>query len=376
MPSWYHDINNLLKSINVMKTRLLVLLVLCFAAFATGAQTFNLDDNYNEEDTTIHIVSYFNKGDTMTYQYTYFKQKIEGTDTTTTMQHSQEFMLAVTDSTSSGYRIELTPLDFEYDYDEDSTDNGLANLAWELFKDMKCVFTTNEVGQVTHIENWREISKQLKTAIKSALDKTYGADASMDSIMPRKQLERMLTMHYSTEDGIKEAYEELEMLFGIHGYVYDIGEKEIDDSENGWPQHISASIGYTEPYDEDDYDGDYAVKTTSVTTIPAEEAMTYAMEVAGVLLNPELADTLDMVKDSLLDSIKSRFDDEGYSVLTVTVNEFYGYFVNGWPKMCYKQRDTAVGDNLHNIETNAIIWTSRNWDWVTIKEDDPVHHGI
>ena len=100
------------------------------------------------------------------------------------------------------------------------------------------------------------------------------------------------------------------------------------------------------------------------------------MDVAGVLLNPELADTLDMVKDSLMDSIKMQFDDKGYSVLTVTETEFYGYFINGWPKMCYKQKDIAVGDDGHNIETNAIIWTSRNWDWVTFKEDEPVHHGI
>ena len=63
----------------------------------------------------------------------------------------------------------------------------------------------------------------------------------MDSIMPRKQLEKILQLRFSTEEGVRESYEELEELFGLHGSTFDIGDQDKDTYEPASATRLSST---------------------------------------------------------------------------------------------------------------------------------------
>ena len=177
----------------------------------------------------------------------------------------------------------------------------------------------------------------------------------------------MMLMSFSTENKIREAYDELDLLFGIHGKSFDIGQKEFDDIENGYPQHIIAKIGYTEQEEDSDIEGDYAVMTKSVVTMPVEDAMDLGINTSSLLLKENVADSLSKMKSELVDSMKTVLKNKDVSV---TQNEYYGFFYNGWPKLCYMEKIVDVG-LVKNLELNLIEWTSRHWNiYEATKEED------
>ena len=338
-----------------MRKFFIAIVVLFFTVLTVNAQGVTLEQ---ESDSTINVVGYFCKNDTMTFRNHQLKQKISDNDTILTYDISDEFMIVVTDSTSNGYRMEYIPVSHVSNVDSDTLMNGLMDELWKKSKDLHCVFTTDELGQVQHIENWREIRDMMKKAVPLVLDWFYQNKPGLDSIISRRQFENMLLVEFSTETKIREAYDELDLLFGVHGKAFDIGQKEFDDVENGYPQHIIAKVGYTEQEDDNDIEGDYAVMTKSVVTIPVEDAMDLGINSASLLLKENVADSLSKIKSDLVDSVKTVLKDKDVSV---TQNEYYGFFFNGWPKLCYTEKIVDVG-LVKNMELNLIEWSSRHWN--------------
>jgi hypothetical protein len=179
--------------------------------------------------------------------------------------------------------------------------------------------------------------------------------------MPRKSLENILLLHFSTQEGIRDSYEELDDLFGLHGSVFDLGEKEIEEVDaegEGYPQHISAKVGYTTIEDEEeDFDGDYAISMQTTTTIPVEDLMDFGFGALSMLVSDMANDSLEAVRDKIVDSLKIA-KPNGAEVI---VKEYYGFFLNGWPKECYYEKAVDLGIR-QNIETRHIEWISRNWN--------------
>ena len=348
-----------------MKRSLLsFILNLCLASVAMAAWSQNLVLEQEEADDAIAVVGYFCKNDTMTYRQTHNKYKIQGSDTTISESYEEEFMIVVTDSTSDGYKMKYVPLSFTL-HDADTVTTIMTNAMSQLMQSVVCEFTTDELGLLKSITNWREIRDQLRKGVKVTCDTLYGTIPELDSIMPRKSLENILLLQFSTEKGIRESYEELNDLFGLHGSVFDIGDKEVDSEENGYPQHIQASIGYTTIEDEEnDFDGDYAIVSQTTTMIPAEDAMDYGMGSMSMMLSDMIIDSVNTVRDMIVDSIKTAMP-QG---IEMKVGEYYGYFVNGWPKECYYSRSIDLGISK-DVETRSIEWTSRHWN-IYIREDE------
>ena len=333
-----------------MKRSLLsFILNLCLASVAMTAWSQNLMLSQEEPEDEIAVVGYFCKNDTMTYRQTHNKYKIQGNDTTVSESYVEEFMIVVTDSTSDGYKMKYIPLSFTL-HDADT---------------VMCEFTTDELGLLKSIANWREIRDQLKKGVKATCDTLYATIPDMDSIMPRKSLENILLLHFSTEEGIRSSYEELENLFGLHGSTFDLGDKEVDTEEQGYPQHISARIGYTTIEDEeDDFDGDYAISTRSTTTIPVEDVMDLGFGALSMIVSDMANDSLEAVRDQIVDSLKIA-KPNGAEVI---VKEYYGFFLNGWPKEYYFEKAFDLGFG-QNIETRYIEWISRNWH-IYVRDDE------
>ena len=312
----------------------------------------------------IAVVGYFSKNDTMTYRQTHNKYKIQGNDTTVSESYEEEFMIVVTDSTSDGYKMKYIPLSFTL-HDADTVTSLMTNAMSQLMQSVVCEFTTDELGLLKSITNWREIRDQLKKGVKVTCDTLYSTIQDLDSIMPRKSLENILLLHFSTEEGIRDSYEELDNLFGMQGGIFDLGDKEVDTEEQGYPQHISARVGYTTIEDEEnDFDGDYAISTQSTTVIPVEDMMDLGFGALSLLVSDMANDSLESLRGQIVDSLKIA-KPNGAEVI---VKEYYGFFLNGWPKECYYEEAVDLGF-VQKIETRSIEWISRHWN-IYISDDE------
>jgi hypothetical protein len=270
--------------------------------------------------------------------------------------------------------MKLIPLDFRFKGadDDEKEDNFMAEAMNQALGKIECEFTTNELGVVQRIDNWRTIRDEAKKFIKFMCDSLYTTDPDMESIMPRKQFENLLLLNFSTEEGVRENYEELENLFGLHGSMFDIGDKEEDTEEQGYPEHTLFSAGYTPIEDEEnDFDGDYAFSTISTTTIPVEDMMDLGLGVLSMIVSDMANDSLEAVRDQIIDSLKIAKPNG----IEITVKEYYGFFLNGWPKEYYYGKKVDLGIS-QSIETDHIEWISRHWNIYIRDEESTENNNI
>ena len=336
--------------------KICLLMSLMSVALSLWSQNLVLGEEDSEDE--IAIVGYFCKNDTMTFRQTHNKYKIEDGDTTISDAYWEDFMIVVTDSTSDGYKMKYIPLGFQYSEESDTVHRIMQGTLNQLMQSTVCEFSTDELGQFQRIDNWREIREKLKSSVKIVCDSLYAAMPELDSISPRRLAEGMLQLQFSTEKGIRESYEELDNLFGLHGNLFDVGDKELDSEENGYPQHIVARIGYIVVDDEEqDFDGDYAILSQSTTLIPVEDVIDLGIGAVSMMMSDMVSDSLEVMRDALIDSLKAAMP-QG---VEMKVNEYYEFFFNGWPKEYYYEKiiDTGLGKD---VETRHSEWISRHWN--------------
>jgi len=344
-----------------------IFLLVCLMCVTLAGWSQNLILEQEEPEDAIAIVGYFSKNDTMTYTRTTCKYKIIHEDTTKTNFFQEEFMIVVTDSTSKGYKMKLIPLSIHFNNADEDEDNFMIEALNKAIGKIVCEFTTDEIGQVQRIDNWRTIRDEVKKGIKLMCDTLYTTQPGMDSIMPRKQLENLLQLRFSTEEGVRESYEELDELFGLHGSAFDVGDEEIDSEVNGYPTHIVVRSGYTPIEDEEnDFDGDYGIATLSTATMPVEDLMDIGFGALSLILSDMANDSLTMVREQVLDSLKTVMP-QG---VEVKENAYFGYFVNGWPKEYYYEKIIDLGAGK-NCESTSIEWISRHWNIYIREEEEP-----
>ncbi|MBO4851114.1 MAG: hypothetical protein J5529_09490 [Prevotella sp.] len=334
--------------------KILTTIVLTIMALTAHAQSMTLQ-NDEKEDSTIAVIAYFCKNDTMEYQRIQGKMKIAGNDTTQQYEITEKFIITVTDSTSNGYNMEIIPVSCEVDENTNDYQTRMASLLWKEIKDLHCRFTTDEYGEVQHIENWREIRDVLKKSYVKVFDELYASMPQLDSIMPRKQMESLVLLGCSTEDGIKEQYDELEMLFGFHGKEVTMAPVESDDlSEQGYHTHTRVESFYPAAEDEYDCEGDYVIYSRTDTQLSADDVKHLISPTMDLLFNNELTDSVSKYMNEALTA-----NEEG-----MTANNLaqYCYFFNGWPKLMQKVVEINMAGLAKTIEYDTIEWTRRRWE--------------
>lgn len=269
-------------------------------------------------DSSINVIAYFCKNDTMEYALENATQLVVGGDTTLLEYTRETFMVTVLDSTNEGYRMEYVPTG-NREYDGVQTDVLGKKLIEELGRlsdQLHIYFTTNEYGAIQHIENWREVSEFMGKAISMMCDSMYQKYPALDSVMPKKQMEEQFAKAYTSEESILEVMDELELLFGIHGSSFSIGETMVCDTTD-FTSTTTAVAGYGSYKEDEGYDDDYYVIGSTVSDVPGEQA-------------------------------------------TVTRREGYYLFYNGWPSTMVEEV-TIDQSGEKKIETKAVTWTYRHW---------------
>lgn len=345
-----------------MKTRIVLSLILFLSVCLGigGSVTSHGVADLEAQDSTIAVIAFFCKNDTMKYLRTQTELSIENGDTVAQKDKLyEEFMLIVRDSTADGYKIEFIPLAVEYENDTtEDMKSRLRSTLQEHFKGVSAVFSTDEYGTIKGLDNWKEIRDRMKVGIKAMCDSIYSMSSQLDSFMPRSNLEGLLTLKFSSEQGVMSAYNEFATLFSLHGNVFDIGQKTIDTADKD-SSVTTVWVGYA-PYGEYSFDNDYNILGRTVTKYTSEETS----DMLGGLFNI-------LMKDTLAGVVNKIFKDSVNTGMTITQLEDYHLFYNGWPCMMRTQKIVEFG-NRTTVITDEIGWTYRAWHQYATKDDDPV----
>lgn len=131
-----------------MKRRFFLLSFL-FISILTSAQV-------NLEDSKVSIVAYWDVGDEMVYEYRKQDMDIIGNDTLPSKEptHIEQFSLEVIDSTTEGYTIKYTLLDYKHVILNNGVEKEV-DMPWQsLSKGTTATIRTNKLGELIEVGHW------------------------------------------------------------------------------------------------------------------------------------------------------------------------------------------------------------------------------
>ena len=328
-------------------------------AFSATAEAQAVSAEQVSQDSTINIIAYFCKNDTLEYVYHDYKAKVENNDTTVKHHIVDQFQLIVRDSTANGYEIEVKPLKTEVVFFNDSLMTGIFQALQNKMGDMSTILTTDELGQIQHIKNWKEIKDFTRRVIKAFCDSLYANQPQLNEIIPRTRFESQINMQLANEKAYLENSDDLQLLFLMHGKCVNIGKTDSDDTdENGYQQHTTIVAGYEKTDEETGFEDDFFMEAIVKKTIPKDDVKQYAVNAINMT-----------VADKYAGKVNEEMDKIEYQDATVTSYENYEYFYNGWP--CDMEHSTVVDImGIKNIETHRAVWTSRTWGNYTNPSDN------
>ena len=313
--------------------------------------------NTEKADSTINVVAYFSKNDTTDYKESYLKYKVVNNDTTVSIAYSEEFRLIVRDSTATDYTIECISTDFQFLTDTPSLTDRLVKITWDVTKKVPMIFKVDSLGTLKEIVNWKEIRNTVQPAFKVACEMLKNEiDENIINIPA-------LIVSFNTQTNSEQAIAENTLItsrmFALFGNAFNIGENKAKDETFGHPTDVTINTYVVDSDSKEDdpeiaYAGDYGLKTQSVTKIPATELTNLGLDVMKQTLTDDSVSKFENVKSEINDAAKD------FGEATITVNEEYSYFFNGWPKYICEEKNIDM-NNAHVVSIMEIEWARTHW---------------
>ena len=156
---------------------LIISFILIACGIVSNAQTNSQpESNLEAQDSTIDVVGYFSKNDTLIYWINQSNWRLGPSDTIKTAGVSTKVRLTVVDSTSTGYKMDYTFLEVRGDSvvysGQDNYQTTLNTLVEKLNKKIVGTiihFETDEFGSITKINNLGQIKRQAKSLFKESM---------------------------------------------------------------------------------------------------------------------------------------------------------------------------------------------------------------
>lgn len=254
----------------------LVLIFVCMLSLAgslySRAKVPQSQDDAAKRDSTVDVIGWFEKNDTLDYWIQESEWKVNGKDTIKSAAVSSKVRIVVTDSTSKGYKMDYTFLDFRGDSLVESAMGKLQNHIVEKFG-KKIIgttvhFETDEYGEITKFTNLSQIKKQAKGLFKDAMTEIF----ALDEIKNQKGVNIKSMLKDVDVDELVDGYlEELKLLFMYHGKSFNVGEfKEHEDSTATSYENDTYNEVYKNPEN-----GTYAIETIVVNIIPKDNVRAF-----------------------------------------------------------------------------------------------------
>lgn len=309
---------------------LLLALLAISGSLTVYGESNTMQENAAPQDSTVDVIGWFNKYDTITYWIHETSWRINGADTVRTGLVSTKVRINVVDSTADGYKMDYTFLEFPTDT---TTTTPLADFQNRIIAKLgqKIVgttvhFETDEYGNITKFNNLGQIKKQAKFLFKQAINDF--------SKLP--EIQGLKVMGFDIKDYAKDVdpdklvdgyLAELNMLFMNHGLSMLIGEN--TEHEHATDTQFENSI-YSSVFRDND-DGAYHIIYDVTSILPQN---TLKAMVGGIV--ESLSD------DSIAENFNKNFDEQ------VTVDGTFEDYIKidympcGWPYYVVRQKTTMV----------------------------------
>lgn len=299
------------------------------------------DEDAVAGDSTVSVIGWFSKRDTLDYWIYQGEWKVNGQDTIRTMGINTKVRIVVTDSTSNGYNMDYTFLEVRGDTIENAPMSNFQNVIVEKLG-QKIVgttiqFETDEYGSITKFNNLDRINEQAESLFKEAMNELLS--------MPEMKMAKAVGIDISKisklidVNQLVDGYlEELKLLFIHHGLKYPTGKicEHNEATETTYENDICTLV------DIDSEDGSYFIATQAENLVPPSDMKKILGNIVdNIMDNEELAETVNSGLDShikLIGIISSYFETE--------------YLSDGWPYSVLKQDETMIGGQGKIRQTN------------------------
>lgn len=330
-----------------MRHLLIASLFILFLAGSSISQNYPTgnEPTLAEPDSTVDIVGYFAKNDTLVYWIDQTRWQLTPTDTIKIAGVSTKVRLTVADSTETGYKIDYTFLEVQPD---SITNSDVASLLTQLTANIAkqtvgttITFETDELGTITRFNNLEQIRQQAETLFNDVVTTMMQSDILSELAAQGIDLSRISEIFDS--DQLVDGYlEEIKLLFLFHGLSYKEGQSHT---------HKDAT--------ESAYEND-----TYITAVNDSESGTYSIivEVNNIIPPTELKSVAGQLIGKVTDgsgaeSISEAFDSQIVDNCIYTSYFISNYLSCGWPYNVINQTTITLNDRGKTTQTHIYLDT-------------------
>lgn len=281
----------------------------------------------NMADSSVQVISYWDKGEKQNYAITLEKIKIKGEDTTSKELISYDVAVSVTGATKNSYTVQ-----WDYKNFKTTDKNEFTQELSKINKNIQVIYKTDEMGGFIEVVNWKEIKAYNQKAV-AVLKKKFGTAPEIEKML--KQIENS----FSSKEAIEAAsIKDIQQFHSFHGGKYKLHEE------------ISDKIKVPNVLTNIPFDADYSLYLDEIN----ETDNNYILRSSQVVDSTQLMDATFQFLGNLAKSMNikapTKDDIKGLSNEIQLASRIHG---SGW--VVYSVQTTTVNsDNQSNIEERII----------------------
>jgi hypothetical protein len=265
-------------------------------------------------DSTVQVVTYFDKGDKEFYNIDFNRIKIKDGDTISNNKISYNVEINVIDETENSYTMEWIYKEFQ------GVPTDLQSLLSSFMTKNKVIYKTDELGSFEEVLNWKDIVENNKK-MYSNFSKLFKDNPEMQKVL--EQVKSTL----NTKESIENMYcKDIKQFHYFHGIKLTMGETieeviQVPNNFGGEPFTADVICYLQSIISEEDA---YVVR--AIQEVSGEQLAKATKEFI-IKLNPKLAN--EPMPEGIFDSLQNEietgtaFHNSGwplYSVQTITVD--------------------------------------------------------
>lgn len=321
----------------------MVALLLVACAMAANAANSAATEAEAAQDSTVDVIGWYSKNDTLDYWIVQSVWRFDGDDTTAANSMMEKVRIVVTDSTSEGYKMDYTILDILCD-----SVNGqpymefLKNLTDSVAKRIvgtTVSFETDEFGSLTKVNNVEQLEAIIDAIGEDTKAELLKLPEIQELVKEGFDLDS-LANEFDEQTSVDRFLSELKLIFQGMGYSFKPGQRfyheEASDSAYENDTHI-----YVEANPED---GNYIVATQVVNVIPRDDMKLILNGLVSVLGSEEISE-----------KVEKGLEDQMLEPCFVTEYVAHERFSDGWPYKIVKQIESKAGIQGKITQTRILL---------------------